>query len=123
MREWERLILDDDGILRYKMAARTQLVLPEKYRDTVSKALHNDMGHQGAERSISLVRDRFFWPQMQREIEQYVSQSCACLKSKKPSRETRIPLNSIITTQPFELVSVDFLHVDRCSGGYEYIWS
>lgn len=26
-----------------------------------------------------------------------------------------------VTTQPFELVSVDFLHVDRFSGGYEYI--
>lgn len=121
LREWERLTLDDDGILRRKTAVRTQLVLPEKYKDTVLKALHNDMGHQGVERTSSLVRDRFFWPQMQREIEQYVSSGCSCLKSKKPSRETRAPLTSIVTTQPFELVSVDFLHVDRCSGGYEYI--
>lgn len=73
MREWERLMLDDDGILRCKIASRTQLVLPEKYKDTVIKALHDDMGHQGAERTISLVRDRFFWPQMQKEIEHYVS--------------------------------------------------
>lgn len=119
--EWERLTLDDDGILRRKTAVRTQLVLPEKYRDTVLKALHNEMGHQGAERTFSLVRDRFFWPQMQRELEHYVSSNCSCLKSKKPSRETRAPLTSIVTTQPFELVSVDFLHVDRCSGEYEYI--
>ncbi|KAL6454997.1 hypothetical protein MHYP_G00365650 [Metynnis hypsauchen] len=42
-------------------------------------------------------------------------------QQKKPSRETRAPLTSITTTQPFELVSIDFLHVDRCSGGYEYI--
>lgn len=119
--EWERLTLDDDGILRRKTAVRTQLVLPEKYRDTVLKALHNEMGHQGAERTSSLLRDRFFWPQMQREVEHYVSSNCSCLKSKKPSRETRAPLTSIVTTQPFELVSVDFLHVDRCSGEYEYI--
>lgn len=121
MREWERMMLDGDGILRRKTAVRTQMVLPEKYKDTVLKALHNEMGHQGAERTTSLVRDRFFWPQMQREIEHCVSSVCSCLKSKKPSRVTRTPLTSIITTQPFELVSVDFLHVDRCSGGYEYI--
>lgn len=121
MREWERMMPDGDGILRRKTAVRTQMVLPEKYKDTVLKALHNEMGHQGAERTTSLVRDRFFWPQMQREIEHYVSSVCSCLKSKKPSRVTRTPLTSIITTQPFELVSVDFLHVDRCSGGYEYI--
>lgn len=121
MREWERMMPDGDGILRRKTAVRTQMVLPEKYKDTVLKALHNEMGHQGAERTTSLVRDRFFWPQMQREIEHCVSSVCSCLKSKKPSRVTRTPLTSIITTQPFELVSVDFLHVDRCSGGYEYI--
>lgn len=79
------------------------------------------MGHQGAERTTSLVSDRFFWLQMQKEIEQYVSPRCSCLKSKKLIRETRAPLISIVTTQPFELVSVDFLHVDRCSGRYEYI--
>ncbi|KAF0046075.1 hypothetical protein F2P81_002604 [Scophthalmus maximus] len=33
----------------------------------------------------------------------------------------RAPLTSIVTTQPFELISVDFLHLDKCKGGYEYI--
>lgn len=48
--------------------------------------------------------------------------SCTCLKRKrKPSRETRAPLKNIVTTQPFELVSVDFLYLDKCKGGYEYI--
>lgn len=52
---------------------------------------------------------------------QYVPLSCSCVKSKKPSKETRAPLTNIVTTQPFELVSVDVLHIDKCSGGYEYI--
>uniref|UniRef100_A0A672KG77 Gypsy retrotransposon integrase-like protein 1 n=1 Tax=Sinocyclocheilus grahami TaxID=75366 RepID=A0A672KG77_SINGR len=78
------------------------------------------MGHQGTDRTISLIRDRFFWPYMQRETEQHVM-SCMCLKQKKPNRETRTPLVSITSTHPFELVSVDFLHLDKCKGGYEYI--
>lgn len=119
--EWDKLRLDGEGILHRKTATRIQLVLPEKYKTTVLRQLHDDMGHQGVERTTSLVRDRFFWPHMQREVETYMSQCCACLKQKKPCRETRAPLNSIVTTQPFELVSIDFLHLDKCKGGYEYI--
>lgn len=121
LRDWEKLSLDGDGVLHRKTATRTQLVLPAIHKTTVLRQLHNEMGHQGVERTTSLVRDRFFWPHMQREIEHYVTQSCTCLKQKKPCRETRAPLTSIVTTQPFELISIDFLHLDKCKGGYEYV--
>jgi transposase InsO family protein len=121
LREWNKLSLDEDGILHRKTVTRTQLVLPDKYKATVLRQLHDDMGHQGVDRTTSLVRDRFFWPHMQREVETYLSRCCACLKQKKPCRETRAPLIPIVTTQPFELVSIDFMHLDKCKGGYEYI--
>lgn len=120
LREWDKLKMDENGVMWRKTAHRNQLVLPERHRKTALRELHNEMGHQGIDRTVSLIRDRFFWPHMQREIEQYVM-SCACLKQKKPSRESRAPLVNIVTTQPFELVSVDFLHLDKCRGGYEYI--
>ncbi len=44
-----------------------------------------------------------------------------CLKRKQPSKTTRAPLTSITTTYPFELVSIDFLHLETCKQGYEYI--
>lgn len=121
LREWDKLSSDGDGILHRKTVTRTQLVLPEKYKTTVLRQLHDDMGHQGLERTMSLLRDRFFWPHMQREVEIYMSRCSTCLKQKKPCRETRAPLIPIVTTQPFELVSIDFMHLDKCAGGYEYI--
>ncbi len=121
MRGWNKLILDEDGILRRKTAQRTQLVLPVEFRKIALEELHDKMGHQGVDRTTSLVRDRFFWPHMQQEIENYVLRTCSCVKQKKPCRETRAPLKPITTTYPFELVSVDFLHLERCRGGYEYI--
>lgn len=120
-REWDKLIFDDDGILYRKTASRKQLVLPDSYKGKVMEELHNNMGHQGAERTVSLVRDRFFWPHMQSDIEYYVTKTCTCLKQKKPCLNTRAPLTNIVTTQPFELICIDFLHLDRCKNGYEYI--
>lgn len=120
-REWDKLTTDSNGILYRTTTTRKQLVLPEQYKEKVLEELHNNMGHQGVERTVSLVRDRFFWPYMQSDIEHYVTQVCTCVKQKKPCRETRAPLTNIVTTQPFELVCVDFLHLDRCKGGYEYI--
>lgn len=120
IRGWEKLETDENGVLWRRTVHRKQLVLPDKHRITVLKELHDQMGHQGTDRTVSLIRDRFFWPYMQQGIKQY-AMTCACLKQKKPSRETRAPLTNIITTQPFQLVSVDFLHLDRCKGGYEYI--
>lgn len=121
MRGWDKLMLDEDGILRRKTAQRTQLVLPAEFRKIALEELHDKMGHQGVDRTTSLVRDRFFWPHMQRDIEYYVLRTCSCVKQKKPCRETRAPLKPITTTYPFELVSVDFLHLEKCRGGYEYI--
>ncbi len=121
LRHWDKLSLGEDGVLRRKTATRTQLVLPETYKQRVLQELHSKMGHQGVERTMSLVGDRFFWPKMQGEIEYFVTKCCTCLKQKKPSKETRAPLMNIVTTHPFELVSIDFLHLDKSKGGYEYI--
>ncbi|XP_038063005.1 uncharacterized protein LOC119733688 [Patiria miniata] len=121
LREWDKLELDVEGILHRRSGGKKQLVLPLKYHRSVYKELHEEMGHLGAERVIHLARDRFFWPHMQRDIEHYVSNVCRCLQQRKPNLPTRDPLCSIATTSPFEMVSIDFLHLERSVGGYEYI--
>lgn len=121
MREKARLYLDEHGLLFRKTATRHQLVLPKKYHEHVYKELHQDMGHLGAERVLNLIRDRFYWPHMQWEVEHYVTRVCKCQRSKRPNRVTRAPLTIITTTYLFELVSIDFLHLEKCKGSYEYI--
>ncbi len=58
---------------------------------------------------------------MQSDVEHYVKNSCRCIKQKPPRLKTRAPLQPIITSSPFELVSIDFIHLEKSSGGYEYI--
>ena len=102
---------DKDG---RKRANKTQLVLPEEYKTIVLKDLHDEMGHQDIDHTTSLIRDRFFWLHMQKEIEHYVSRMCTCLKQKTPCKETWAPLTSIVTTQPFELLSSAMVDMSIC---------
>ena len=103
------------------IAEQMHLLLPKCFHSTVFKELHQEMGHLGAHRVIQLARERFYWPKMEIDIIHFVTQACPCLKQCQPSLSTRAPLTSVTTSSPFELVLIDFLHLEQNSGGYEYI--
>ena len=119
--EWDHLSVDTDGILRRHKGPRTQIILPKKFHPLVLKELHEKMGHLGVDRTLHLARERFCWPHLQRDIEHYIGHVCQCVKRKPPTLKTRAPLQPIETTAPFELVAIDFLHLERSNEGYEYI--
>ncbi|KAK3752993.1 hypothetical protein QZH41_016307, partial [Actinostola sp. cb2023] len=73
LHEWDKLHVERDGILYRKSGLKDQTVLPKKFRKAVYTQLHDDMGHLGAERTIDLARERFYWPYMQSDITHYVT--------------------------------------------------
>ena len=119
--DWKRLFIDQEGVLRRQCGNNTQVVLPKCLYSLVYTELHEKMGHIGVDKVLSLARDRFFWPHMRDDIERFIMKQCRCIKQKKPTFIQREPLTPVITTSPFELISIDFLHLEKCSGGYEYI--
>lgn len=58
---------------------------------------------------------------MKRDIEHYVTRVCSCLRQRRPHVQPRAPMENIHSSAPFELVSIDFVHLEKSSGGYEYI--
>ena len=97
-----------------------QLVLPEEYRDQVLTALHDRMGHQGRDRTMSLARERFWWGTMNLDVETKVSNCRRCTLRKKPDK-IATPLVNITSKEPMELVCVDYLTLEPSKGGYENI--
>ena len=121
LHEWQRLSIGSDGVLRRKRGTHDQIILPRKYHAMVLRELHNNMGHLGSDSVLHLARDRFYWPRMQRDVEHYVKNVCHCVKQKPLRLKIRAPLQPIITSSPFELVSIDFVHLEKSSVGFEYI--
>lgn len=89
-----------------------QLVLPIEHASTVLEALHDDMGHPGKDRTLSLIRDRFYWPGMHKDIETWIEECGRCTRRKTPTNQ-RAPLVNITTTSPLELVCMDFLTLEQ----------
>ena len=123
LRHWKNLFISD-GILYRKTSLNgeevSQLVLPLKYCDMVFTHLHENVGHQGQDRTLSLVKSRFFWPGFETDIINRVKNCERCIKRKtypKPSAE----LVNIVSTQPMELVCIDFLSLEQSKGGFENV--
>lgn len=58
LKEWSRLYIEDDFLYR-KTTERKLLVLPFIYKLVALTHLHNNMGHVGVEKVLSLVREHF----------------------------------------------------------------
>ena len=95
---------------------RQQLVLPEKYRRMVMRSLHDDTGHLGVERTTELLKERFYWPRMTTEIENYVKNCGRCI-ARKTLPQRAAPLGQITSTGPLDLVCIDFLSIEPDSRG------
>ena len=95
-------------------------MLPSHFKDKVLRHLHDNVGHRDRDRTLALVRQRFYWPGLGSDVEHKVKSYIRCIQRKtvpKPSAE----LVNITTTQPMELVCIDFLSLERSKGGHENI--
>ena len=112
-----------DGVLYREITLdgqlQKQLALPTSHIRVVLQALHDEMGHPGRDRTNSLIRERFYWPGMSRDIDDWISHCDRCVKRKKDPE--RAPLVNITTSYPMELICIDYLSLEPSKGGTQDI--
>ena len=81
-------------------------VVPKSLRATALHGCHRDAGHQGRERTLSLLRERFWWPGMKKDMVKMLETCKRCMAVKTPSPVEE--LKPIVATSPMELVHIDF---------------
>ena len=121
LKQFDKFKLKEDVLIRQTSKYGNQVVLPRKYHLTIYEELHSKISHLGAEKVIELCRQRFYWPGMARDVNFYIRNQCGCLKDKKPNRQEKAELTPIEASRPFQFVSIDYLKLDMCKGGFEYV--
>lgn len=119
-REAGKLSIKDGLLYRYSKRPSGvvvgQLVLPRQFWEIVMRAMHDDLGHLGQERTVDPIRSRFFWPRMLLDVVEYIRNCGECITHKTPVQRAA-PLHQIISHGPMDLVYMDFLSMEPDSKG------
>jgi len=83
------------------------------------RCLHDDLGHQGRDRTTSLMKERFYWPGLDAFVAEKVKQCGRCTRRKR--HPERAELQPIESTAPLEIVCIDYLSLERSKGGFENV--
>ncbi len=85
IKEWPKLVVLK-GVLHRKTKLNNQeclqLVLPPAIRPDIFRAYHDDLGHQGRDRTLSLIKSRFYWPGMDKGVQDMVRRCKRCICRK-----------------------------------------
>ena len=96
-----------------------QIVLPKELFARVMQGCHDETGHQGRDRTVSLVRERFYWDTLYKDTSDYVAQCPRCLRRKGTTRPAL--LQPSFATQPLEIIHLDHLTLEPCKGQFESV--
>lgn len=112
-KQWDKLEVHDGMLYRVtrdpvSKQRRSQYVLPLSLKEKTLLGIHDLAGHQGQDRTLSLARQRFYWPDMERDVRAHVRCCQRCVFGKSPEPAARAPLESIKSSAPMELVCMDF---------------
>lgn len=112
-KQWDKLEIHDGMLYRVtkdpvSKQKRFQYVLPVNLKGKTLMGVHDLAGHQGQDRTLSLVRQRFYWPDMERDMRAHVRCCQRCVFGKSPEPAACAPLESIKSSAPMELVCMDF---------------
>ena len=96
-----------------------QLVLPQQLIEKALTGCHDQVGHLGRDRTLSLLRERFYWPSLYKDTIGHLD-SCRKCKLRK-SQVPKAKLVPIQSSRPMELVHLDYLCLEPCKGQVENV--
>ena len=71
---------------------------------------HHSAGHQGWHRTLSLMKEHFWWPGMSQALLKAVANCRRCIQYE--AKGQLLPMQPIICTEPMELVDIDYVGME-----------
>jgi hypothetical protein len=84
--------------------------VPANQRQEILARFHDNLGHLGAESILDLIVRRYYWPNLQSDLRQYVKSCANCQLARSRGGAPKPPLQPIPPVAlPFERLGLDFL--------------
>ncbi len=117
--------IGDNGLIYFCRDDNYKLCVPKDLQKTITAEIHDSLpysAHAGFHRTYNKVASIYYWPKMTRTIKHYVQTCDICQKAKPKRHGQRGFLKSIpIPSQPFEVITMDFIMDLPLSNGYNAI--
>ena len=100
-----------------------QLVIPNSLKHDVMLSYHDSLmaGHQGFDRTYHLIRLKYFWPAMYKQIKQYVASCKECQLNKAGAHQNKVPLKPLPCDGVFKRIHIDLFGPLPNVKGFKYV--
>ena len=97
--------VDKDNVVIY------QVIVPRKARRSILYACHDmkTSGHLGVSKTVSKIKQKFYWPGLQSDVRSYIAGCETCSKRKGPIPRKRAPMQIVRSGFPMERIAIDIL--------------
>ena len=85
-------------------------VVPAADRQATIDGCHHSAGHQGRDCTLSLMKERFWWPGMSQALLKAVAKCGRCIQYEAKGQLP--PMQPIICTEPMESVHIDYVGME-----------
>ena len=111
-----QFFLNKEGRL-YKKGVNSmhKLVVQKEHRMFILTASHDSLGHRGLFATKSMIEQRFWWPEFERDVSWYVKTCHICQKRQK--MQILIPPVETYTPSLFQIAHIDTMHMTPKSNG------
>jgi hypothetical protein len=114
-RQWHRILIFDNALYRkwvkHKQGNRCilQYIIPDPQRKEILLKAHDikTSGHLGINKTCEKIIDRYYWPQWEKQVRDYILSCETCQKIKAPAVSRNAPLQPILPSKLMEIVTTD----------------
>ena len=114
-----RFLLYENRIYRRGTEGQHRLYVPKRSRTRMMTEAHDHNGHRGFFATRALLSQRFWWPEMESDIKEFVKTCHPCQERQRML--VRIPPTKTHTPSIFEVLHADIMHMSPPSNGCKYI--
>jgi len=107
---WARrgeLEINSNELYLRKLDRNSRLIVPFRKRHEIVKQYHENHCHIGTQKTLMLLKERFYWPRMEETINYIIGACKQCSLTKNVSPRNKAPLQSTMTGEPNERIAID----------------